>query len=72
MAQGDKPTLEALKTLCDCVDGVCVSKSGAEYIEALGALYALNNQNDQPFTIHEIQQQPTLQEFSFTGKNDFI
>ncbi|BCZ17590.1 hypothetical protein NHP190003_08720 [Helicobacter sp. NHP19-003] len=54
-----------------CKWGV-VSKREAAYIKALGVLYALKNQNDQPFTIHEIQQQPTLQEFSFTGKNDFI
>lgn len=72
MAHSDKPTLDELKTLCDCIDGVYILKSGAEYIRALGALFALKNQNDQPFTIHEIQQQPTLQEFSFTGKNDFI
>ncbi|GMB96405.1 hypothetical protein [Helicobacter sp. NHP22-001] len=72
MAQGDKPTLDELKTLCDCVDGVFVSKSGAEYIKALGVLFALKNKNDQPFSIHEIQQQPALQEFSFTGKREFL
>jgi hypothetical protein len=67
-----KPTLAELQYLCDPVDGIYVSKSGTRYINALSEIFGANNTNDIPFTRDDVISQPKIQDFNFTGKNDFI
>ena len=57
--------------LCDFQDNKYISKSGKEYIDALKQVFILDNRNDIPFLKEDVIQQPTLQEFSFIGKNDY-
>ena len=47
------------------------SKSGEDYNKNLSSLYNSINSNDKPFTVVEIQQQPTKDSFNFIGINDF-
>lgn len=64
-------TIDQYISLCD-PDGLdYVSKQGQDYINALSKLFPLNNKNDQPFLISDILNQPTLDSFEFSGKNDF-
>ncbi len=69
--QGQKLSLNELKSLCDFKNGIYISKSGNDYINALSKLFSLTNKNDKPFTIEDIKKQPTLREFNFSGKNDY-
>ncbi|RAX53849.1 hypothetical protein CCY99_05565 [Helicobacter sp. 16-1353] len=71
MAKGSL-NLEQLKSLCDYKNGIYIQKSGNEYIESLSKVFAINNKNDKPFSLDDIKSQPTLEEFSFSGKDDFI
>lgn len=71
MAQKDSINLEKMKTLCE-FDGIeFISKSGNDYIESLGNIYPLHNNNDKPFTIGDIKHQPLLTDFKFSGVNDY-
>jgi hypothetical protein len=71
MAQKNSLEIAKYKLLCDH-DGVkFVSKSGAAYIAALAQVFALNNQNDTPFTIDQIKTQPKLKDFNFEGVKEF-
>jgi len=63
--------ISELKKLCDFDGEKYVSKSGNEYIKALGEIYKLDNKNDRPFTIEDIVKQPTMNEFKFSGLKDF-
>lgn len=72
MAKIDSITLDELKSFCDYKDGIYVSKSGDDYINALSAVFNLKNKNDKPFSVEDIKQQPTLDQFSFSGKNEFV
>nr|WP_321431409.1 hypothetical protein [uncultured Campylobacter sp.] len=69
--QGEKLSLDELKTLCNFKKGEYVSKSGDKYVKALEKLFTLKNKNDKPFSIDDIKNQPTFQEFSFVGKDDY-
>lgn len=70
--QGSKLTINELKSLCDFDNGIYTSKQGNEYIEALSKLFNITNKNDKPFTEDDVISQPTLNDFNFLGKNDFI
>ncbi len=59
-------------SLCDEIGGVYIQKSGVDYLEALSKIFSLDNKNDKPFTLDDIKAQPTLNDFSFSGKDDFI
>lgn len=67
-----KPTLAELQYLCDPVDNVYISKSGSRYINALSEIFGASNLNDIPFTRNDVISQPKIQDFNFTGKDDFI
>ena len=69
--EGEKLSIDDLKTLCDFVNGEYVSKSGDEYIDALSKLFSFFYKNDKPFTKQDIIKQPTLNAFNFDGKNDY-
>ena len=58
--------------LCNFKDNKYISKEGQEYIDALKQVFRLDNRNDVPFLKEDIITQPTLQEFSFEGKNDYM
>lgn len=64
-------TKEELIQLCDFDGEKYIQKSGDEYILALSQLFSLTNKNDKPFTLRDIEEQPTLESFNFSGKNDF-
>lgn len=64
-------TNEELIKLCNFDGKKYVQKSGNEYISALSQVFSLVNQNDKPFTLSDIEKQPTLESFKFPGKNDF-
>lgn len=68
----DTLSLEQFKSLCDYKDGIYIQKSGIEYLQSLASIFMLNNKNDKPFSIDDIKAQPSLSEFSFSGKDDFI
>lgn len=68
----DSLTLEQFVSLCDEVDGIYIQKSGDDYLKALSKIFPLNNKNDKPFNLAEIKAQPTLKDFSFSGKDDFV
>lgn len=68
----DSLTLEQFVSLCDEVDGIYIQKSGDDYLKALSKIFPLNNKNDKPFNLVEIKTQPTLKDFSFSGKDDFV
>ena len=70
--QGEKLSLDELKTLCNFEKGEYISKSGDKYVKALEKLFTLKNKNDKPFSIDDIKNQPTLEDFTFKGKNDYI
>lgn len=71
MTQKNSIDIEILKTLCE-FDGVeFIAKEGEDYIKSLGSVFSLNNNNDKPFTIENIKQQPLLSEFKFSGVEDF-
>lgn len=71
MAKKDSLNIEILKTLCDKKGDYYESKEGLDYIQALSGIFPLKNANDKPFTIEDIIKQPTLQEFNFSGVQDF-
>ncbi len=60
-----------LLSLCNFINNVYISKSGIDYINALKQVFQLDNRNDTPFLKEDIVKQPTLQDFSFEGKNDY-
>lgn len=66
-----KLTLDELKIFCDYDGEKYVSKSGNEYIKALGEVFSLINKNDKPFTIEEVKRQPLISEFNFSGLQDY-
>jgi len=67
-----KMSNDELKVLCDYnINGYYESKKGEDYILAIEQLFKGTNKNDKPFTEKEILKQPTLDSFSFIGKNDF-
>lgn len=68
----DSLTLEQFISLCDEVNGTYIQKSGDDYLKALSKIFPLNNKNDKPFNLAEIKAQPTLKDFSFSGKDDFV
>lgn len=68
----DSLALNQFISLCDEINGVYIQKSGDDYLNALSKIFPLNNKNDKPFNLVEIQTQPTLKDFSFSGKDDFI
>ena len=65
-------TLEQFISLCDKINGVYIQKSGECYLKALSNIFPLNNKNDKPFDLTDIKAQPTLNDFNFSGKEDFI
>lgn len=74
MSKKDSLTDEELLSLCDFDPerDLYEAKIGSEYIKALSSLKNLVNKNDLPFTEEDILKEPTLEDFSFEGKNDFI
>lgn len=68
----DSLTLEQFISLCDDINGVYIQKSGEDYLNALSHIFPLNNKNDKPFNLTDIKAQPTLDDFSFSGKDDFV
>ncbi|WP_334085919.1 hypothetical protein [Helicobacter typhlonius] len=68
----DSLSLEQFISLCDDINGVYIQKSGKDYLNALSHIFPLNNKNDKPFNLTDIKMQPTLNDFSFSGKEDFI
>lgn len=68
----DSLSLEQFKSLCDYRNGVYTQKSGEEYLRELEKILPFRNKNDKPFMLDEIKKQPSLDEFSFSGKEDFI
>jgi len=40
-------------------------------LRSLEKIFPFNNKNDKPFSLGDIKAQPTLDEFSFSGKEDF-
>lgn len=71
MAVKGSLSIEQLKQFCAFNGEKYISKQGDEYIEALSSVFSLNNINDKPFTLKDILHQPTINQFSFDGKNDF-
>lgn len=71
MAKKESLSLDQLKSFCDSNGEDYISKQGADYINALGNVFNLNNRNDNPFLREDIISQPTLNEFSFSGKNEY-
>jgi len=71
MAQKNSLTIEQYISLCDFNGTEYESKKGKDYINALSNIFPINNINDKPFTVEDILQQPTLDSFCFSGKNDF-
>ena len=69
--QGDKFSIDELKTLCKQKGNLFEAMVGNDYVMALSKLCNLKNKNDIPFTKEEIQKQPTIDEFNFSGKNDY-
>lgn len=51
---------------------IYTQKDGEEYNKLLHELFKGNNKNDVPFTREEIKKEPTLDNFKFEGKNEFI
>lgn len=68
----DSLSLEQFISLCDYQNGAYIQKSGDNYLQALSKIFQLNNKNDKPFSLNNIKSQPTLKEFAFSGKEDFI
>lgn len=67
--------IKLLKTLCDVFEEegkkYYVSKAGADFIKALREFSKSSNKNDTPFTLEEVIQQPTIDEFKFDGVKEF-
>lgn len=57
--------------ICDNDNSILVSKKGKDYINSLKLLFDLKNKNDFPFLIDDIKNQPTIEDFKFSGINDF-
>ncbi len=72
MARAGSLTIEQLKTLCDFDGTTYISKQGDEYINALSNVFTLENNNDKPFTREDVVNEPKLNDFNFSGKDDFI
>lgn len=72
MAKKESLSIEQLKSVCDFDGEKFVSKQGRDYINALSNLFSLNNKNDNPFTLEDVLLQPKLNDFNFTGLNDFV
>lgn len=68
-----KLSYEELKELCDydTKTNAFISKKGADYINSLSLKFDLNNRNDKPFTLEQIINQPTLNDFEFAGVKEF-
>lgn len=64
-------TNDEIMQLCDFDGEKYIQKSGEAYISALSQVFSLVNRNDKPFTLSDIEQQPTLEAFSFLGKEEF-
>ena len=64
-------TNDEIMQLCDFDGEKYIQKSGEAYISALSQVFSLVNRNDKPFTLSDIEQQPTLEAFSFSGKEEF-
>lgn len=69
----DQKKLNLLLELCDynSEDGLYYSKEGNDYIDALKNLFQSKNTNDNPFTVEEVIEQPSLDEFNFKGVEEF-
>lgn len=52
-------------------DGLYYSKEGDDYIESLKTFFQSKNTNDNPFTVEEILEQPSLNDFNFKGVEEF-
>lgn len=63
--------IETLKTLCNYDGEKYIQKSGTDYINALGQVFPLSNNNDRPFTIDDVKKQPILSDFKFPGVSDY-
>lgn len=63
--------LAQLQSLCDFDGEKYISKSGQAYVDALSAVFNLINKNDKPFSREDIIQQPLLNEFDFSGFQEF-
>ncbi len=63
--------IETLKTLCNYDGEKYIQKSGTDYINALGQVFPLSNNNDRPFTIDDVKKQPILSDFKFLGVSDY-
>jgi len=71
MAQKNSMPLDKFKILCDFDGEKYVSKRGADYIAALAQVFSLVNENDKPFTLSQIRQQPLINDFDFEGVKEF-
>lgn len=69
----DQNQLNLLLELCNYnpIDGLYYSKEGSDYIESLKTLFQSKNTNDNPFTLEEILEQPSLNDFTFKGVEEF-
>lgn len=69
----NKEQLDLLLSICDYnpEDGLYYSKKGIDYIEALKPIFKSKNTNDNPFSLDDIQTQPSLDDFSFKGAQEF-
>lgn len=72
MVKKESVELEKLKQLCNFDGEKFVSKSGIDYIHALASIFDLINLNDNPFTSEDIERQPTITDFLFSGVKDFV
>lgn len=63
--QGEKLSLDKLKTLCNFEKGEYVSKSGDKYVKALEKLFTLKNKNDKPFSVDDIKKSANFRRFYF-------
>ena len=69
----NEETFKKLLSLCylNEENNLYYSKIDKEYVESFKSYISGKNQNDIPFTIEDIKEQPTLDDFSFKGLDDF-
>jgi hypothetical protein len=65
-------SIDQIKTLFVESSHGLISKEDNYYVEAFSKIISGTNKNDVPFTKNDIIKQPTLNDFNFNGKNDFI
>jgi hypothetical protein len=65
-------SFEKIQKICNFENGKFISKNGSDYVESLASIFNIANRNDKPFSIEDIVLQPTLNDFNFSGKNDFV